>query len=171
MLNVTHQCDLIDETAFLADNATIVGHVEIAADASIWFGTVIRGDSEMIAIGERSNVQDLCLIHADPGSPCRIGNDVTIGHSAVVHGATVGDGAMIGIRAVVLNGAVIGEGALVGAGAVVTEGTVIPPGHLAVGVPAKVLKELSPEQKERVAHAASHYVKAAKEYACEQDKP
>ncbi|MGB7346519.1 MAG: gamma carbonic anhydrase family protein [Pirellulaceae bacterium] len=164
-LKIHHRADLVHDSAFLADNATVRGDVEIGADASVWFGTVIRGDTESVSIGDRSNVQDLAVIHADPGSPCRIGKDVTIGHAAVVHGATVGDGAMIGIRAVVLNGAVIGAGALVGAGAVVTEGTEIPPGYLAVGVPAKALRELTPEQKERVTHAAKHYVNAAKQYA------
>lgn len=164
-LRVNHEHELVDESAFLADNATVVGYVTIGAKSSVWFGAVIRGDSEAVTIGDRSNVQDLCVLHADPGSPCQIGDDVTIGHAAVVHGAKVENGAMIGIRAVILNGAVIGEGALVAAGALVTEGTHVPAGHLAVGVPAKVLKELSPEQKARVAHASEHYVQAAKQYA------
>ena len=103
----------------------------------------------------RSNIQDLAVLHADPGHPCRIGQDVTIGHAAVVHGATVGDGAMIGIRAVVLNGANVGAGAIIGAGAVVTEGCEIPARHLAVGVPAKVIRELTDEDVERTQHAAA----------------
>ena len=164
MIDSKRHHDLVDETAYVADNATIVGNVRIGPEASVWFGAVIRGDTEKVQIGDRSNVQDLCVLHADPGFPCHVGRDVTIGHAAVVHGATIEDGAMIGIRAVVLNGAVVSKGALVGAGAVVTEGTVIPPGHLAVGVPAKVVKELSPEQISRVMHAATHYVEAAKEH-------
>ncbi len=165
MMNVQHRAELIDETAFLADPSTVIGDVKIGRQSSVWYGAVIRGDCEAVSIGDRTNVQDLCVIHADPGLPCRIGDDVTIGHAAVVHGATVGDGALIGIRAVVLNGAVVGPGALVAAGAVVTEGTEIPAGHLAVGVPAKVVKELSPEQKERVAQSSLHYVTAAQQYA------
>ena len=161
---VTHQADLVDETAFLADNATVIGDVSIGANSSVWFGAVIRGDSESVQIGARANIQDLSVLHSDPGFPCKIGDDVTIGHAGIVHGATVEEGAMIGIRAVVLNGAVVGKGAIVGAGAVVTEGTVIPAGHLAVGVPAKVVRELSDEQASRVSHAADHYVQLAKRY-------
>ena len=137
--------ELISDDVFVAGSATICGQVQIAAGASVWFGAVIRGDTERVEIGDRSNIQDLAVLHADPGHPCRIGQEVTIGHAAVVHGATVGDGAMIGIRAVVLNGATIGEGAIVGAGAVVTEGCQIPARHLAVGVPAKVIRELTDE--------------------------
>ncbi len=156
--------ELINPSAFVADNATVIGHVTIGSGASVWFGAVVRGDTEKVVIGERSNVQDLCVLHADPGFPCVIGKDVTIGHAAVVHGAHVGDGAMIGIRAVVLNGATIGAGAIVGAGAVVTEGADIPAGHLAVGVPAKVIRELSPENVQRAKHGAAHYVEAAAAY-------
>lgn len=156
--------ELIDESAFVAANATIVGDVALGSGASVWFGAVVRGDTEKVVVGDRSNVQDLCVLHADPGFPCVIGEDVTIGHAAVVHGAVVGDGAMIGIRAVVLNGANIGAGAIVGAGAVVTEGMQIPAGHLAVGVPAKVIRELTPENVARAKHAAGHYVEAAKAY-------
>jgi carbonic anhydrase/acetyltransferase-like protein (isoleucine patch superfamily) len=164
MIDPKRRDDLIDETAYVAANATVVGNVRIGTQSSVWFGAVVRGDTEEVTIGDRSNVQDLCVLHADPGFPCQIGDDVTIGHAAVIHGATVEDGAMIGIRAVVLNGAVISKGALVGAGAVVTEGTVIPPGHLAIGIPAKVFKELTPEQISRVTRAAKHYVEAASEY-------
>jgi carbonic anhydrase/acetyltransferase-like protein (isoleucine patch superfamily) len=156
--------ELVDGEAFVAGGATIRGQVRIARDASVWFGAVIRGDTECVEIGERSNIQDLSVLHADPGFPCRIGKDVTVGHAAVVHGATVGDGAMIGIRAVVLNGATVGAGAIVGAGAVVTEGCEIPEGHLAVGVPAKVIRQLSNEDIERTKRTAQHYVQAAAKY-------
>ncbi|NND97520.1 MAG: gamma carbonic anhydrase family protein [Pirellulaceae bacterium] len=170
MLDLRHRAELIASNAFIADNATVLGNVTMESDASVWFGAVVRGDAEAIKIGSRSNVQDLCVLHADPGFPCIIGDGVTIGHSAIVHGATIHDGAMIGIRAVVLNGAIIGPGALIGAGAVVTEGMTVPAGHLAVGVPAKVVRELSAEQIERVKHAAAHYVEAAKQYADDADR-
>ena len=163
-LNTKFHADLVSSSAFVADNATVLGEVKIGEQSSVWFGAVIRGDTAAVTIGERSNIQDLCVLHADPGYPCKVGDDVTIGHAAVVHGATIGDGAMIGIRAVVLNGAKIGAGAIVGAGAVVTEDTEIPPGHLAVGVPAKVIRELSTENVQRTKHAAGHYVQASAEY-------
>lgn len=163
-IDVAFRPELISDDAFVASNATILGNVRIAAGSSVWFGAVIRGDTESVEIGSRSNVQDLSMLHADPGHPCRIGDDVTIGHAAVVHGATVGNGALIGIRAVVLNGASVGEGAIVGAGAVVTEGSQIPARHLAVGVPAKVIRELTEKDLSRTEHASKHYVQAAIEY-------
>lgn len=163
-IDATFHAELISDDVFVAAGAMIRGHVEIAAGASVWFGAVIRGDAETVEIGARSNVQDLAVLHADPGQPCRVGQDVTIGHAAVVHGATIGDGAMIGIRAVVLNGAKVGEGAIVGAGAVVTEGCEIPPRHLAVGVPAKVIRELTAADVQRTKRAARQYVLMAGEY-------
>lgn len=154
--------ELIDSGAFVAPNATIVGRVEIGAEASIWFGSVLRGDNEPIVIGPRTNVQDLSVIHTDEGVPCTVGAGVTVGHRAVLHGATVGNGALIGIGAIVLNGASVGREAMVGAGAVVTEGQAIPPRHLALGVPASVVRELSQDEIERLRHAAAHYVARAK---------
>ena len=159
----------IGDQVFIAENASVLGDVTIGDQASIWFGAVVRGDSDRIEIGQRSNVQDLCVLHTDPGFPCRIGQDVTIGHAAVVHGATVEDGALIGIRAVILNGARIGKGAIIGAGAVVTEGTEIPAGHLAVGVPAKVIRELSPENLERLGRSSARYVAASAAYRAQKD--
>ena len=159
----------IGDQVFIAENASVLGDVTIGDQASIWFGAVVRGDSDRIEIGQRSNVQDLCVLHTDPGFPCCIGQDVTIGHAAVVHGATVEDGALIGIRAVILNGARIGKGAIVGAGAVVTEGTEIPAGHLAVGVPAKVIRELSPENLERLGRSSARYVAASAAYREQKD--
>ena len=163
-LNTAHQPDSIDPTAFIAATATVLGDVSIGARSSVWFGSVIRGDTERITIGAATNVQDLCVIHADPGLPCRIGNRVTLGHAAIVHGATVHNDVMIGIRATVLNGATIGEGSIVAAGALVTEGTEIPPHSLVMGAPGKVVRTVSDEQRERIHHAAEHYVAAAKEY-------
>ena len=156
--------ELIDATAYVAPTAVVRGVVRIAREASIWFGAVVRGDTAPIEIGQRTNVQDLAVLHADPDMPCRLGDDVTIGHAAVVHGATVESGVMIGIRAVVLNGAHIGRGSIIGAGAVVTEGTTIPPGSLAVGVPARVIRPVAERDQERIRHAAQHYVAAASRY-------
>lgn len=164
MSDVRHRDDLVDDSAWIADSATVRGDVRVGKEASIWFGAVIRGDVEPITIGDRSNVQDNCVLHADPGFPCTIGRNVTIGHAAVVHGATVDDGALIGIRAVVLNGAKIGSGAIVGAGAVVTEGMEVPPGHLAVGIPAKVIRELTPENIAMAERGAGRYVEASRRY-------
>jgi carbonic anhydrase/acetyltransferase-like protein (isoleucine patch superfamily) len=154
----------IDETAWVAPNATLRGSVRMGAGSSVWFGAVVRGDVEPITIGPRSNVQDLAVIHCDPGFPCEIGEDVTIGHAAVVHGAIVESGSLIGIRAVVLNGARIGSGSIIGAGAVITERAVIPPGSLVVGVPGKVIRPTSPEQREQILQNAAHYVTAAAAY-------
>lgn len=156
--------DQIDPTAWVAANATIRGRVRLGSQASVWFGAVIRGDVEPITIGARSNVQDLAVLHCDPGYPCEIGEDVTIGHAAVVHGAIVESGSLIGIRAVILNGARIGSGSIIGAGAVVTERAIIPPGSLVVGVPGKVLRPTSDQQREQILLNAAHYVTASAAY-------
>jgi carbonic anhydrase/acetyltransferase-like protein (isoleucine patch superfamily) len=157
-MDAVDHAELIDSSAYVAPNATIMGRVEIGAQASVWFGCVLRGDNEPIVIGARTNVQDLTVIHTDEGVPCTLGSGVTVGHRAVLHGAMIGDGALIGIGAIVLNGVTVGERAMVGAGAVVTEGQVIPPRHLALGVPAKVVRELTDEEIERLKAAAAHYV-------------
>lgn len=156
--------ELVASSAFVAQGAVIRGQVTIGEQSSVWFGAVIRGDVEPITIGDRSNVQDLAVIHCDPGYPCEIGDDVTIGHAAVVHGAIVESGALIGIRAVVLNGARIGAGSIIGAGAVVTERAVIPPGSLVVGVPAKVLRPTTQEQRQHILANAAHYVLSGQKY-------
>jgi len=161
-MSITHRAELIDNTAYVAPNATLIGDVRIAAEASVWFGCVLRGDNEPIVIGARTNVQDLTVIHTDEGIPCTVGGGVTVGHRAVLHGATVSDGALIGIGAIVLNGATVGREAMVGAGAVVTEGQAIPPRHLALGVPAKVIRELTDDEVQRLRATAAHYVSRAK---------
>lgn len=166
-IDSTFYRDRVDPTAFVAANATVCGDVRVAAEASIWFGAVVRGDTESVRIGKRCNVQDLAVLHADPGSPCQLGDDVTVGHAAVVHGAEIGASALVGIRAVVLNGARVGSGSIVGAGAVVTEGTEIPPNSLAVGIPAKVVRQTTEKDLERIRHAAAHYVDAARVFAAE----
>ncbi len=149
---------VVAASAWIHAAATVVGDVTLSEDVSVWPGAVIRGDRDSISIGAETNVQDGAVLHCDPGLPLRIGARVTIGHRAVVHGCSIEDGALIGIGAIVLNGATVGAGALIAAGAVVGEGQVIPPGSLAVGVPAKVLRPLSDEQKERVQRGYLTYV-------------
>jgi carbonic anhydrase/acetyltransferase-like protein (isoleucine patch superfamily) len=141
-----------------------MGDVEIAEDASIWFGVVIRGDTETIRIGRGSNIQDLSVLHADHGMPLTVGEDVTVGHQVMLHGCTVGDGSLIGIGAVVLNGAKIGKGCLVGAGSLVTEGKEFPDGSMILGSPAKVVRQLTPEQLEGLRQSAKHYVDNAQRF-------
>lgn len=163
---VTSQTDrsLVDPTAFIAPGATVLGEVVIAAEASVWFGAVMRGDTERIEIGARSNVQDQCVLHCDPGRPCIIGADVTIGHAAIVHGAVIEDEALIGIGAIVLNGARVGRGAIIGAGALVTENSEIPAGMLAIGSPAKPIKPVTEELARRCREGTAHYVALAAQY-------
>ena len=155
----------IDDTAWVAREATVVGHVKLAPDVSVWFGAVIRGDQpEPIEVGARTNIQDGAVLHSDPGRPLQIGCDVTVGHQAMLHGCQIGDGSLIGIGATVLNGAVIGKGCLVGAGALVTEGKVFPDHSLIIGSPAKVARELSPEQVQGLLLSAQHYVQRSRRY-------
>lgn len=149
---------MVDPSAYVHPAASVLGLVTLGARASVWPGAVLRGDGDRIVIGEESNVQDGVIIHVDPGLPTIVGRRVTVGHRAVLHGCTVEDGALIGIGALVLNRAVIGAGALVGAGAVVTEGMVVPPGALVLGMPAKVVRQLSEAQASRVARGWEAYV-------------
>jgi carbonic anhydrase/acetyltransferase-like protein (isoleucine patch superfamily) len=149
----------LSEAGWIADSAEVIGRVELGAQASIWFGAVVRGDQpEPIRIGARSNIQDGSVLHADAGVPLTIGEDVTVGHQVILHGCTIGDGTLIGMGAVVLNGAKIGKGCLVGAGALVTEGKEFPDGSLIVGSPAVVKRPLPPEHSERLRLSAAHYV-------------
>ncbi|MEM9824989.1 MAG: gamma carbonic anhydrase family protein [Planctomycetota bacterium] len=160
----TLRASQIDPTAFVAANATVVGDVTVGAESSLWFGVVARGDVEAIRIGRQSNIQDNSVLHGDPGEPCIIGDRVTVGHAAIVHGATVGDDVLVGMRAVILNGAEIGSGSLIAAGAIVTEGTIVPPGSLVLGVPAKIRGPVQPTHQEMIRHGAEHYVQAAAAY-------
>jgi carbonic anhydrase/acetyltransferase-like protein (isoleucine patch superfamily) len=150
---------------WVADSAAVIGDVVLAADASVWFGAVLRGDGERITIGAGSNVQDGSVVHTDQGFPCVVGAGVTVGHQVTLHGCTVGDGSLIGIQAVVLSGAVIGRHCLVGAGALVTEGAQFPDGMLILGAPAKAVRPLPPEMIERIARSAPHYVENARRFA------
>jgi carbonic anhydrase/acetyltransferase-like protein (isoleucine patch superfamily) len=154
----------IAESAWVADSAQLMGAVELAEDASVWFGAVLRGDNEPICIGKASNVQDGTVIHSDMGFPVTLGVNVTVGHQAMLHGCTVGDGSLVGIQAVLLNGAKIGRHCLVGAGSLVTAGSVFPDGSLILGRPAKVVRALTPEQIESQRHSAEHYVANARRF-------
>jgi carbonic anhydrase/acetyltransferase-like protein (isoleucine patch superfamily) len=144
--------------AFVAPSATVIGKVTLKSRASVWFGAVIRGDNEPITIGESSNSQEGAVLHTDPGIPLTIGDRVTVGHQAMLHGCTIGDGALIGIQAVVMNGAVIGASCLVGAGAVVTEGKSFPERSLILGAPAKAVRTLTDADIANLERAASGYV-------------
>jgi carbonic anhydrase/acetyltransferase-like protein (isoleucine patch superfamily) len=148
----------VADSAWVAPGAHVIGQVRLAAHASVWFGATLRGDNELISIGARSNVQENSVLHTDEGVLLNIGEDVTIGHQAMLHGCTIGDGSLIGIQAVVLNGAVIGRGCLVGAGALVTERKVFPDGSLIIGSPARVARSLSAEERARLLESAAHYV-------------
>ncbi|MBS0262722.1 MAG: gamma carbonic anhydrase family protein [Planctomycetes bacterium] len=149
----------IDPTAWIAPGAIVYGRVKLKARCSIWFGCILRGDQEWIEVGEETNIQDGSILHVEHnGYPCILGNRVTLGHAAIVHGSTVGDGALVGIGARVLSRCTVGEGALIAAGAVVLEGTRVPPHTLWAGCPAKQLKELNPSQRERLAETYRHYV-------------
>lgn len=154
----------IDPSAWIADTAVVIGHVTLGPGASVWYGAVLRADNEPIVIGARSNVQEGAVLHTDPGRPLRVGEGVTIGHQAMLHGCTVGDGSLIGIQAVLLNGATIGRGSIVGAGALVTEDKVFAEGSLIVGAPATLRRPLTPEQIEGLVHIADDYVQRARRY-------
>ena len=154
----------IHASAWIAKSAKVIGRVEMAEGSSVWFGAVVRGDVEDIRIGRNTNIQDNSVLHADTGIPLTIGDNVTVGHLVMLHGCTIGDGALIGIRAVVLNGAKIGRNCVVGAGSVVTEDKIFPDGTLILGTPAKVVRELSPEQIAQMQHGAKHYLANAQRF-------
>jgi carbonic anhydrase/acetyltransferase-like protein (isoleucine patch superfamily) len=157
----------IDESAYVANEATVIGSATLAADTSVWPGAVIRGDNEPIVVGHGSNIQEGAVLHTDPGCPLTIGKNVTVGHQAMLHGCTVHDGALIGIQAIVLNNAVIGKDSLVGAGALVTEGKVFPERSLILGTPAKVVRTLNDEEVATLAKNARTYVRRAKRFKTE----
>jgi carbonic anhydrase/acetyltransferase-like protein (isoleucine patch superfamily) len=160
----------IDASAYVADSAKLIGKVTIEAKASVWDGVTIRGDNERITVGENSNVQEGTVMHTDMGFPLVIGKNVTIGHQAMLHGCTVGDGSLIGIQAVVLNGARIGKGCLVGAGALVTEGKEFPDYSLILGTPAKVVRTLTEEDLLRLQGNAASYVERGQRFKAELKK-
>lgn len=153
--------------AWVAPGAHVIGRVRLAAQASVWFGAVLRGDNEPIAIGARSNVQDGAVLHTDPGFPLQIEDNVTVGHLAMLHGCTIGAGTLIGVQAVVMNGAVVGRECLVGAGALITEGKTFPDRSLIIGAPAKAVRTLSDEEIASLHRAADVYVKRSGRYRAE----
>ncbi len=153
-----------DPSAWVAPGAHVIGTVVLEADSSVWFCATLRGDNEAITVGQGTNIQENCVLHTDMGFPLTIGAGCTIGHKAMLHGCTIGANALIGMGATVLNGAVIGEGSLVGAGALVTEGKEIPPGTLAVGAPAKVVRALTEAETEGLKASALHYQENARRF-------
>ena len=154
----------VHPTAYVADSADVIGKVHLAENSSVWFGVVIRGDTDHIRIGRGSNIQDNSVLHTDEGIELVIGEGVTVGHGVMLHGCHIGDGALIGIGAIVLNRAHIGRGCLVGAGSLVPEGKEYPDHSLIMGSPAKVVRTLSPEQAERLAHGAGYYAERGQNY-------
>ena len=148
----------VSPTAFIHPAAIVIGDVTLGARVSVWPTAVLRGDSEAIVVGEDSNIQDGTIVHVDSGVPCTIGARVAIGHRAIVHGATVSDDCLIGMGAILLNRVHVGSGTIVGAGAVCREGMIIPPNSLVVGVPAKVIRETTPEERQRIAHTVNAYL-------------
>lgn len=155
----------LGQGAWVADSAQVIGTVELGENASVWFGTVIRGDTETIRIGRNSNIQDGSVLHADAGVPLVIGDNVTVGHQVMLHGCTIGDGTLVGIQAVVLNHAKIGRNCIVGAGSVVTEGKEFPDNTLIFGSPAKAVRTIDEEGQRKLTHIAQHYVENARRYA------
>ena len=153
-----------DGQYFIAETATVIGNVRLKTNASVWFGSVLRGDNELIEIGEGSNVQDNCTFHTDPGFPLTIGKNCTIGHNVILHGCTIEDGALIGMGAIIMNGARIGKGCVVGAGAVITEGKTFEDRALVVGAPARVIRALTEEQVKAMTYGAPHYVHNGKRF-------
>jgi carbonic anhydrase/acetyltransferase-like protein (isoleucine patch superfamily) len=150
--------------AFVAPGARLIGRVRLGPGSSVWYNAVLRADVDRIEIGRDSNIQDGCVVHVDEGFPCRVGERVTVGHRAILHGCTVADGALVGMGAVLLNGCRIGRGAIVAAGALVPEGAEVPDGMLAMGVPARVVRPLRPEEVERTQAGAAHYVALARRH-------
>ena len=157
----------IDKSVFVAEGAKVIGNVEIGKNCSVWFNAVIRADSDMVRIGNNSNIQDNAVIHTSRNFGVQIGDNVTIGHGAIVHGCTIGNNVMIGMGAIVLNGAKIGENSIIGAGTLVTQGKIIPAGSLAFGNPVKIVRQLTDEEIQSITDNANSYVNEAKDYCVE----
>jgi len=150
---------------FVAGNATVIGEIAFGKEVSIWFGAVIRADKDRIVIGDRSNIQDNCVVHTSKGFPVILGNDVSVGHGAILHGCTIQDRVLVGMGSIVLNGAKVGSGSIIGAGAVITEGKEIPPDSVVVGVPGKIVRQTGADQHQHILNNAVSYVELAREYA------
>ena len=149
---------------WIAPNATVIGSVVLENNASVWFNVIVRGDNDVITIGENSQVQDGSVLHTDPGIPLTLGKNVSVGHMVMLHGCTIGDGSLVGIKSVILNGAVIGNNCLIGANTLIAEGKTIPDGSLVIGSPGKVVRQLSPEEITRINEISDHYVANFKRY-------
>jgi carbonic anhydrase/acetyltransferase-like protein (isoleucine patch superfamily) len=160
----------VASSAWVADNATVIGRVDMAEGASVWYGAVLRGDNDWLRIGRNSNVQDGSVLHTDQGIELVLGENVTVGHQCMLHGCTVGDGTLIGIQSVILNRARIGRYCIVGAGSLVTEGKEFPDGSMIMGSPAQVVRQLTPEQIARVASSAAHYVLQAQRHRTQMER-
>ena len=156
--------EILGDNYFIADSASVIGSVVMHQNASIWFGAVLRGDNDVITIGENSNVQDLSVLHVDPGFPLTIGKNVTVGHKVMLHGCEIGDNSLVGINSVILNGAKIGKNCLIGANSLISENKVIPDGSLVMGSPGKVVKQLTEDQMKGLEMSAFHYVENFKRY-------
>jgi carbonic anhydrase/acetyltransferase-like protein (isoleucine patch superfamily) len=152
---------------FIADNATVIGSVILEQNASIWFNAVLRGDNDLITIGENSNIQDGSVLHTDSGIPLTVGKNVTVGHKVMLHGCEIGEGSLVGINSVILNGAKIGKNCLIGANSLIAEGKVIPDGSMVMGSPGKIVRQLTPEQMRGLEMGAQHYVENFKRYRLE----
>ena len=157
LIQVGEYAPQVDESVWLAPTAVVIGRVRLAAGVSVWYGAVLRGDVEDIVVGERTNVQDNCVFHADAGFPLTLGSGISVGHNATLHGCTIGDDVLVGMGATVLNGATVGAGSLIAANALVPEGAQIPPNSLVAGVPGKVRRELRPEEHEKIERNAVGY--------------
>lgn len=155
---------VIDPAAFVAYNATVLGHVTIGADSSVLFGAVLRAEHLPMTIGQRTNIQDNCILHADEGFPIAIGDGVTVGHGSILHGCTIEDNTLIGMGAIVLNGAKIGRDCLIGAGALVPQGMVVPDGSMVIGVPGRIKRRLTEDEIQHNRNSAASYVQEALEY-------
>lgn len=172
MIPIDEWTQTIDPTVWVAANATLVGSVIIDARSSVWYCCVVRGDGDRISIGAHTNVQDGTVIHTDPGAPVRIGDRVSIGHRALLHGCTIGDDVLVGMSAVIMNGVEIGEGSLIGAGALLPEGTIIPPQSLVIGSPGKVRRSVTASEREYIERNCHQYVDLAaahRQYALSQE--
>jgi carbonic anhydrase/acetyltransferase-like protein (isoleucine patch superfamily) len=156
--------DQIHPTVFLAQGAVVVGDVTLAEETSVWFNATLRGDTTPITVGPRTNIQEGCILHADPGFPAILGAGVTVGHRAIIHGAKIGDNTLVGMGAILLNGVVVGENCVIGAGALLTQGKEFPPGSLILGAPAKVVREVTPEEIEQNRTAARTYVRRSRAF-------
>ena len=158
------EVQILGEDYFIADNATVIGSVVIHNNVSIWFNAVIRGDNDVITIGEGSNIQDGTVIHTDGGIPLNIGSGVTVGHQVMLHGCTIGDNSLIGINSVILNNATIGKNCIIGANSIVPQGKEIPDNSLALGSPARVIKTVTDDMSEELKHSAEHYIQNFKRF-------